>query len=42
MEVRVNPKDVLKNLTAVNLSVSCNQCVPIKGTVVVDNMVFQN
>jgi hypothetical protein len=42
VDTRVNPKDVLKKLTSVNLSVTCNNCVPIKGTVVVDNLVFQN
>ena len=41
-DVKVSPKDVLKKLTSVNLSVACNQCVPTKGTVVVDNLIFQN
>jgi hypothetical protein len=41
-QVKVKTKDVLKNLTAVNLVVSCNQCTPVKGTVVIDNLVFQN
>jgi hypothetical protein len=41
-DVKVDPKDVLKKLTSVNLSVACNQCAPIKGTVVVDNLIFQN
>ena len=42
-EPRVGPKDVLKKLTMVILSAYCNQCqIPMKGTVVVDNMVFQN
>ena len=41
-ETRVKPKDLLKKLTQVNISVACNQCVPISGTVVVDNLVFQN
>lgn len=40
-EPRVNPKDVLNKLTQVNISVSCNQCVPTTGTVVVDNLIFQ-
>ncbi len=38
---RVNPKDVLKKLTAVNMVVACNQCVPTRGTVVIDNLIFQ-
>jgi hypothetical protein len=41
-ETRVNPKDLLKKLTQVNISVACNQCVPTSGTVVVDNLIFQN
>ena len=41
-EPRVNPKDLLKKLTQVNISVACNQCPPTSGTVVVDNLVFQN
>ena len=42
VETRVKPKDLLKKLTHVNISVACNQCVPATGTVVVDNLVFQN
>ena len=41
-EPRVGPKDVLKKLTSVSLSAYCNQCLPMKGTIVVDNMIFQN
>jgi hypothetical protein len=41
VETRVNPKDLLKKLTQVNISVACNQCVPTSGTVVVDNLIFQ-
>lgn len=40
-EIKVNTKDILKKLTSVNLVASCNQCTPLKGVVVVDNMVFQ-
>jgi hypothetical protein len=32
----------LKKLTSVNVVASCNQCVPAKGTIVIDNLVFQN
>jgi hypothetical protein len=42
VETRVKPKDLLKKLTQVNVSVACNQCPPTAGTVVVDNLVFQN
>lgn len=41
-EVRVSPKDVLKRLTSVNVVANCDQCSPVKGTVVIDNLVFQN
>jgi len=41
-ERKVNPKDVLKKLTQINIVASCNQCVQAKGTVVVDNLIFQN
>lgn len=41
-EVKVKVKDVLKKLTSVHLSASCNQCTPVKGTVVIDNIIFQN
>lgn len=39
-EVKVNTKDVLQKLTAINLVVFCEQCAGSKGTVVVDNLVF--
>ena len=38
---RVSAKDVLKKLTAVSLTAYCEQCTPVHGTVVVDNVVFQ-
>jgi hypothetical protein len=41
-ERKVNPKDVLKKLTEIKIVASCNQCVQTKGTVVVDNLIFQN
>lgn len=39
---RVDTKDVLKKLTAVSISVFCDQCSPINGTVVVDSVIFTN
>jgi len=39
---KVNHKDVLKKLTSINIVASCNQCVPTKGTIVIDNLIFQN
>jgi hypothetical protein len=41
VDQRIDTKDVLKKLTAVSISVYCNQCVPQHGTVAVDNLVFQ-
>jgi hypothetical protein len=41
-EPKISAKDVLKKLTSVNVVASCNQCVPVKGTIVIDNLVFQN
>ena len=42
VESKVNPKEVLKKLTSINLAVTCNQCTSTKGTVVLDNLIFQN
>jgi hypothetical protein len=42
VQTRVNPKDLLKKLTQVNVSVACSQCVPLSGTVVIDNLIFEN
>jgi len=41
VDQRVDTKEVLKKLTAVSISVYCNQCVPQHGIVAVDNLVFQ-
>jgi hypothetical protein len=40
-QVKVNTKDVLKKLTVVALTAYCEQCAPVHGTVVVDNIMFQ-
>ena len=41
-ERRVDPKDILKKLTSVNLTAFCDQCeVSKQGMVVVDNVVFE-
>jgi hypothetical protein len=39
-EVKVSTKDVLKKLTSISLVAYCDKCTPIKGTVIVDNIVF--
>ena len=41
VEQRVDPKEVMRKLTAVSISAFCNECTPQHGTVVVDNLVFQ-
>jgi hypothetical protein len=41
VETRVSAKDVLKKLTAISLTAFCEQCTPMNGTVVVDNILFQ-
>jgi len=38
---RIDPKDVLKKLTAVSISAYCNQCTPQTGMILVDNLVFE-
>lgn len=40
--VRVDPKDVFKVLTSINLTAFCDQCdFPKEGMVIVDNMIFE-
>lgn len=40
--VRVDPKDVFKVLTSINLTAFCDQCdFPKEGMIIVDNMVFE-
>jgi hypothetical protein len=41
VQQKVDTKDVLKKLTAVSISVFCNECTPQSGKVVIDNVVFQ-
>ena len=38
---RIDPKDVLKKLTSISLSVFCDDCRPTSGMVIVDNLVFE-
>jgi len=39
---KVDHKNVLKKLTSINIVATCDQCVQTKGTVVIDNLIFQN
>jgi hypothetical protein len=38
---KIDPKEVLKKLTQVNIKAACGPCDPVNGTVVVDNLVFE-
>ena len=38
---KVDPKEVLKKLTAVTISAFCSQCTPQNGQIVIDNVIFQ-
>lgn len=40
-DTRIDPKDVLKKLTAVSIAAFCDDCRPTKGMVVVDNVIFE-
>ncbi|HEV2862175.1 MAG TPA: hypothetical protein VGX48_14285 [Pyrinomonadaceae bacterium] len=40
-DTKVGPKDVLKKLTAVSITAFCESCSPMKGMIVVDNVVFE-
>lgn len=42
VDPKVDVKSVLKKLTSVNLVAFCNNCTQVNGTVVVDNIVFEN
>jgi hypothetical protein len=41
-EVKIDPKDILRRLTSINLTAFCDQCEANKqGMVIVDNVVFE-
>lgn len=40
-DTKVGPKDILKKLTGITITAFCESCSPTKGTVVVDNIVFE-
>lgn len=40
-DIKIGTKDLLKKLTGVNVTAFCESCAPTKGTVVVDNVVFE-
>ena len=41
VDPKVNPTDVLKRLTSVNVVVNCDDCREQKGLVAIDNLVFE-
>lgn len=40
-DTKVGTKDVLKKLTGISLVAFCENCTPTKGTIVLDNVVFE-
>lgn len=40
-ETRIDPKDVLKKMTALSIAAFCDDCRPTKGMMVVDNVIFE-
>jgi hypothetical protein len=40
-DTRVDPKDIMKQLTSVNIIAYCDDCRPTKGMVIVDNVTFE-
>jgi len=40
-DTRIDPKDVLKHLTSIAVSVYCDECRPMNGLLIVDNLVFE-
>jgi hypothetical protein len=41
VEIKVDPKKVLQNLTQLNISAFCEQCLPSDGMMIVDNVTFE-
>jgi hypothetical protein len=41
VETRVDPKDIFKKLTSINVSAFCDQCTPMQGMVIIDNVAFE-
>ena len=40
-DTKVGTKDILKKLTGISVTAFCESCSPMKGTVVLDNVVFE-
>lgn len=41
VEIKVDPKKILQNLTQLNFTAFCEQCTPTEGLLVVDNVTFE-
>lgn len=41
VEIKVDPKKILQNLTQLNITAFCEQCTPTEGILVVDNVTFE-
>jgi hypothetical protein len=41
VDTRIDPKDLFKKLTAINISAFCDQCTPMQGMVIIDNVAFE-
>jgi hypothetical protein len=41
VETRVDAKEILKRLTAISITAFCEQCAPVQGMVIVDNVTFE-
>jgi hypothetical protein len=41
VEIKVDPKKILQNLTQLNISAFCEQCTPTDGMLIVDNVTFE-
>jgi hypothetical protein len=40
VETRGDPKAILKKLTSISITAFCDQCTPVQGMLIVDNVVF--
>jgi len=41
VEIKIDPKKVLANLTQLNITAFCEQCTPSDGMMIVDNVTFE-
>ena len=41
VDIKVDPKKILQNLTQLNITAFCEQCTPSEGMLIVDNVTFE-